>query len=251
MQPSSGSTSILILLLSLPLTAFAMGPGMPPQVAKAIGHCAEARQADTQEDPQQSQAYCGEAMESLQGVSDVQVMLDAMAATVPDGDGWPWHDAAVLAEHGGDLQDRERFREAWQQARADADEMLEAYLRRTASDAGAGTAGKRCDTRGCFAQAVHNCRDAHYTTARQAGARARYAVAGAADDGGCRVSMTYTANPNPDWVGKPLTFVLEPGAQVEAQLKAAVSGCLTAAAGDFQCGGPLYEAVAGSAGQGR
>lgn len=250
MQQCKKAIVFLVPLLSLPLAAFAMGPAMPPEVARAIDHCAEIRQVDVQEAPQQSRAYCGEAMESLQGVPDVQVMLDAMAATVPDGENWAWHDPAILAEHGGDVQDRERFREAWRQATADADEMLEAHLRRTADRSGAGEAGRRCDTRGCFAQSVRQCQAARYTTARQAGARARYTIVGREDDDACRISMTYTSNPNPRWVDKPLTFVLDPGQQVGPQLEAAVASCLTDAAGDYQCGGPLYEAVAGSTGQG-
>jgi hypothetical protein len=169
-----------------------------------------------------------------------------MAATRPDGASWPWHAPAVLAEQGGEVQDRERFREAWRRARSDADEMLAAHQRRmagSAGSAGSAGAGERCETRECFARAVAECREVRFSSARAAGARARYQVLGPTDDGACRISLTYRSNPNPDWVDRPLTFVLDPGQPVEPQLEAAVSGCLTARPGNFHCGGPLYEAV--------
>ena len=244
MQKCRHVIRILILLLSLPLAALAMRPAMPPQVEKAIDHCAEARRAATHGDRQRAWAYCGEAMESLQGVPDAQVMLDAMAATAPEGESWPWDDAAVLAKQGGDAQDRQRFREAWRQARADADDMLEAYLRRTADDSRAADGERHCDTRVCFARSLQQCRDANYSSNRKAGARARYAVVGPVGDDDCQVSLTYTSNPNPDWVDQPLTFVLDVSEPIESQLEAAISACLTATPSDFQCGGPLYETVA-------
>lgn len=245
------SAALLTALVSLPFAALAMAPGMPPEVASAIENCAEARQARTQETKRQAAAYCGEAMESLRGMPGEHVMLEAMAATKPDGEDWPWHHPKVLAEHGGATQDRKRFREAWRQATADADEMLKAHQGRTAADSTASTSGttntaaKQCDTQACFVQAVEQCGSASYRGAQAAGARARYAVVGPGDDGSCRVSFTYTANPNPELVDKPLTFVLDPEQPVEPQLKAGVSSCLTDKSDDFQCSGPLYEAVTG------
>lgn len=106
-----------------------------------------------------------------------------------------------------------------------------------------------CRDADCFEAAVAACRPARYRTGRALGGRAVYEVLGDDEGAGCRLQLTYTANPDPAWVDTPLRFTLEPapgdGAPVTPRLRAAVEACLTGeAAGPHRCGGPLARELA-------
>lgn len=104
--------------------------------------------------------------------------------------------------------------------------------------------GEQCTSKQCFAQRFAQCNKATYTTASHMGGKARYAIQGG-DQSGCRVSITYLANPNPAWVNKPLHVVLDPGEDFEPQMKQALQSCLVNhAAGAYQCSGPLHGVIA-------
>lgn len=103
---------------------------------------------------------------------------------------------------------------------------------------------KACTDKACFSEAFADCKPATYTTDSHMGSQARYRVL-EASDGKCRVRMTYVVNPNPDWQGKSLTMLLDPGQPFESQIKQAVGSCLAHdAPGDYQCDGPLRGIVA-------
>jgi ankyrin repeat protein len=70
--------------------------------------------------------------------------------------------------------------------------------------------------------------------------RVRYDIVGPVDTG-CRVSMTFEANPNPEWENQPLEFTLDPSRPLEGQLQEGVMSCMSGAKRRFDCGGPLME----------
>lgn len=105
---------------------------------------------------------------------------------------------------------------------------------------------KECTSQSCFADRFAQCQPATYETQHGLGAQARYKIKGQTPEG-CALSLTYTANPNTAWVGKPLNFVLDPAQPLEAQLKAAVLSCLTGNGMGFHCGGALFDFLGGQA----
>lgn len=106
---------------------------------------------------------------------------------------------------------------------------------------------QQCD-RDCFSERFAQCRSETFTSSSGLG-QVQYEILGATGEG-CRLSLTYAENPNPAWVGKPLTFVLDPGQPLEGQLKAAVAACLSGKGGSFQCEGPLLATSGGQSAQG-
>jgi ankyrin repeat protein len=74
------------------------------------------------------------------------------------------------------------------------------------------------------------------------GASVRYEIVGPEDDD-CRVSLTYTSNPNPEWEGKPLLLTLDPLEPFLAQIMAGMEQCMTGGASRFNCAGPLLEVL--------
>lgn len=100
-----------------------------------------------------------------------------------------------------------------------------------------------CESQSCFIEAVSKCEaDASYVTPMEAGASAQYLVEGADDDGSCKLGMIYMTYPQSEWTYKPLHFVIDPNAGIEAQLKEAVAACLAGRTDhDYQCSGPLLD----------
>jgi hypothetical protein len=70
--------------------------------------------------------------------------------------------------------------------------------------------------------------------------RVRYNVQGSQPDG-CRVSMTYESNPNPDWVDKPLLLTLDSQGDFMMEITEAMERCMSTAESRFDCGGPLAQ----------
>ena len=52
--------------------------------------------------------------------------------------------------------------------------------------------------------------------------------------------MTYTLHPDPEQIGTPLTFVIDPGGDIDAQIKSAVAACFEGKGEHWFCDGPLY-----------
>ena len=106
-----------------------------------------------------------------------------------------------------------------------------------------------CETQACFIDAVSACKaKASYMTSMAAGAGAQYMVEGSTDAGNCKLGMIYMKHPEAGWTYKPLHFVVNPNGDIEAQLKDAVSDCLSGQAdSDHQCSGPLLD-ISGAAG---
>lgn len=57
----------------------------------------------------------------------------------------------------------------------------------------------------------------------------------------CRVSMTYTANPNDEWEDKPLYFYVESGESFKKVVKERIEECLEG--NGSNCGGPLMDVI--------
>lgn len=117
-------------------------------------------------------------------------------------------------------------------------------------DLGGGVAAAaiiECKDESCFIKQAANCeKNTSFLTPRIAGAQVRYSILGPHKDG-CDISMNYTKNPNPDWVGLTLWFVIDPGGDIDAQIKSAVAGCLEGRENQWQCEGSLFDKVTGPA----
>jgi uncharacterized protein len=70
----------------------------------------------------------------------------------------------------------------------------------------------------------------------------RYEILGPEDDG-CRVSLTYTSNPNPEWEGKPLLLTLDPLQPFMAEIAAGMQSCAADESSRFNCGGALLDVL--------
>lgn len=108
------------------------------------------------------------------------------------------------------------------------------------ADAPDGTA--LCADESCFQSAFAACTQARFRTPRMMGAVAEYEILEPAA-GGCRVSLVYTSNPNPDWVGKPLEMTLPVGGGFIDTFMAGFQACLD---GNAPCSGPLLAQISGS-----
>jgi hypothetical protein len=98
-----------------------------------------------------------------------------------------------------------------------------------------------CPTERCFEDGFRACeRGTRFTTPEALGARARYDILGRVE-GGCRISLTYVSNPNPDWVDRPLLLTLDHARPFLDQVMQAMTACTTGRESRFQCGGPLQE----------
>lgn len=104
--------------------------------------------------------------------------------------------------------------------------------------AAAATESTQCSSQSCFKRAFRQCQPVTMMTQAGVGAQAKYAIEGKAADG-CRLSLTFVENPNPAWVDKPMTFVLDPAGSLDEQIEAAVPACLAGSGGEFHCNGPL------------
>lgn len=121
---------------------------------------------------------------------------------------------------------------------------LSALWSATAASMMAGDGPPPCETTECFVEAVSACKaDASYMT-RAAGTMVQYTVEGEAGQGGCQLGMIYMMHPNNAWTYQPLHFVVDPGDDIEKQVKETVADCLANTADDArQCQGPLLEVI--------
>lgn len=106
-------------------------------------------------------------------------------------------------------------------------------------------ANATCGDQACFIEAVRACDPASFPVQDQGGlgAEGEYSVLGPVGEA-CQISFTFSENPNPAFVDKPLTFVVEPDDASEETVLGALEGCLTGGDGADQCAGPLFEQVA-------
>ncbi|SEO84908.1 WG containing repeat-containing protein [Salinihabitans flavidus] len=105
-----------------------------------------------------------------------------------------------------------------------------------------------CADADCFVEAVQACEPETFRTQSPAGTGAEgvYRVVGPAGPA-CEISFEYSENPNPTFVDKPVTFVLSPDEASEDTVLGALEACMTGRTGPYQCGGPLFDQLAGSA----
>lgn len=77
-----------------------------------------------------------------------------------------------------------------------------------------------CESQNCFIEAISSCEaDANYMTRMEVGALSQYVVEGADDGGNCKLAMIYMQHPESEWTYKPVHFVIDPDAGIEAQFK--------------------------------
>ncbi|MGM0561625.1 MAG: WG repeat-containing protein [Pseudomonadota bacterium] len=109
-------------------------------------------------------------------------------------------------------------------------------------------ADERCKRPDCFLDAVALCEPAVFETDEvdALAARGRYRVLGPTEYA-CRLEFTYSENPNPAYVDKPMTFVIDPSTASQDVLKDVVAACLMGGEEWYQCEGPLIEEVSGRA----
>ncbi len=106
-----------------------------------------------------------------------------------------------------------------------------------------GAAAASCSDQDCFEAAFAACTPASYRTPEMFGARARYEVIGPAE-GGCRVSLTFVSNPNPQWVGKALQMTLAPDAPFIESFQSGMQACMSGQA-RAACDGALMDLLGG------
>jgi len=102
-------------------------------------------------------------------------------------------------------------------------DRLAALIAGEATESGA--VATSCSDQECFEAAFAACTPASYRTQKMLGARARYEVIGPVE-GGCRVSLTFVSNPNPQWVGKALQMNLAPGAPFIESFQNGMNACM-------------------------
>jgi hypothetical protein len=108
---------------------------------------------------------------------------------------------------------------------------------------GSGTVATSCSDQDCFEAAFAACTPASYRTPEMLGARARYEVIGPAG-AGCRVSLAFESNPNPQWVGKALQMTVAPDAPFIESFKNGMQACMMRKA-VAACDGALMSLLGG------
>ncbi len=83
----------------------------------------------------------------------------------------------------------------------------------------------KCSSQECFEAAFAACTPASFRTPKMLGARARYEVIGPVE-GGCRVSLLFESNPNPQWVGKALQMTVAPEAPFIESFQNGMNACM-------------------------
>lgn len=202
-------------------------------------------------------AFCGCFLGMVQGKAfepvEQTVMLSAMAgAPATDGGEWNWPRSEAMkkafkAQHMTRKETRATYKRMMKKltpvmprcaaAKDDAGAAKAASAADATPHAAADT--RACSSKSCFSEQFAACKPAVYATGGAMGGKARYEVTGT-DGARCRVQMQYTANPNPDWVDKPLSMALDPAKPFDSQIKAALQICLAQdKPGKFDCKGPL------------
>lgn len=103
-----------------------------------------------------------------------------------------------------------------------------------------------CQDETCFAGQIADCNaGVNYLTPAIAGAQVRYSIIGPYE-GDCDLVMAYTQHPDPEWVGAPLMFTIDPNGDIDAQIKSAVAACLEGKGLQWNCDGPLHDMVTGA-----
>lgn len=95
-----------------------------------------------------------------------------------------------------------------------------------------------CGTESCFEKKFAACEPATLQADAGIGAVA-YTIKGATA-GGCKMSMKYTAIPNPDWLNKEMTCVYDNKLNFQTSLEKTINGVM---AGSVVCEGSLYSAM--------
>jgi len=105
----------------------------------------------------------------------------------------------------------------------------------------------QCQDESCFIEQAANCnKNTSFLTPKIAGAQVRYSIMGPYKSG-CDVRMSYTQHPDPEWVGLSMGFVIDPGGDIDAQIKSAIAGCLEGNEERWLCEGPLFDKATGVA----
>ena len=79
-----------------------------------------------------------------------------------------------------------------------------------------------CTNQSCIDQKFNGCTPATYTSSIVLGASVKYQINGRKGSG-CSVTLEYPVNPNPAWVNKPMTCVLDTSNLIENDITAAIS----------------------------
>jgi len=108
---------------------------------------------------------------------------------------------------------------------------------------GSGAVATSCSDQDCFEAAFAACTQASFLTPEMAGARAFYEVLGPAE-GGCRVSLTFESNPNPQWVGKAVQMTVVPEPPFIESFKEGIQACMMRKPG-ASCDGSLMNMLGG------
>lgn len=108
------------------------------------------------------------------------------------------------------------------------------------------TAEGQCADADCFLDAVARCEAATFESdgAEEIDASGRYHVVEPTEHA-CRLKFVYRENPNPAYVDKPMTFVIDPSTATREVLQEVVAACLMGGEAWYQCKGPLIEEISG------
>ena len=90
----------------------------------------------------------------------------------------------------------------------------------------------------CFFTALSACREAEATFAMRQLAY-RYEILGTEEER-CRIRMSFPLNPNPEWIGEPMTCSFPEGVSLR-DLQVAHEGLLED--NPYQCEGPLVDRI--------
>jgi hypothetical protein len=93
-----------------------------------------------------------------------------------------------------------------------------------------------CGTADCFEEKFSNCLPATMESTVEFGSF-YYKIIGP-ESNGCKVTMKYTKNPNPEWVNKEITCILDNELELEESV---IDAFNRISSGNSTCSGPLYD----------
>lgn len=102
------------------------------------------------------------------------------------------------------------------------------------------TDSSKCNEESCFMQNFKTCESAALSS-DLGFAAVTYEILGSKDNG-CEVQMLYTKNPNPEWVNKLMSCVLDNNQEFEIAIKPEFEAAIE---GKGSCTGPLAEVLQG------